>query len=230
MRQNYATAQAQLSPGLGPVVFCAPLPNLGVGVGFHNCNHILCIGDSLTEGFPGKGKGGMTPYSNRLSQILRNKGVNVSIVNAGVSGQRTASMAQRLPGLLARAHPKFGLVLVLGGTNDLGHLQAAEIMKNLLHMHDVARAAGARVGLITIPECRDNASSFNAARLQVNQMLREFAARQPESTCLIDLATLLPQDLTHAHCWSADGLHCSPQGYEAMADIIADAVWPRGWL
>eukprot|EP01052_Picozoa_sp_SAG31_P048244 SAG31_NODE_10009_length_1197_cov_0.758652_2_plen_136_part_00 len=84
---------------------------------------ILCFGDSLTEGHTHV-DGALTyrPYSAELDALLSAPWPKCA--NFGVSGEKTASMKARFPQALRAAQDVFGVVprvvVILGGTNDLG--------------------------------------------------------------------------------------------------------------
>jgi len=204
------------------------------GAGPESFRAILCLGDSLTQGWSGIGTSAPRPYTDRLTQRLRDRGATTVIKNDGYSGEYTMSMLNRLKTSLMTPQvgtsPRYDLVLIQGGTNDLGQWIPADIVSNLKAMHDVAYRTGAHVGLMTIPEAR--ISSLRSVeeerdRLEVNRKLREFVKSSPHRTILIDLDAALPQDAAHAQIWAADGLHLSPKGYEAMGDLISEAQWSR---
>ncbi len=92
---------------------------------------IITFGDSITDGY------GITPDQGRtwpelLSRRLHESGINVSVVNAGLSGNRLLHHGQWArfgDGGLARfdrdvlTQPNASAVIVLIGINDLGHAQ-----------------------------------------------------------------------------------------------------------
>lgn len=95
---------------------------------------ILAFGDSL---FAGLGVGMENSYPAQLEAALRNDGVNVRIVNAGVSGDTSAAGRQRLAFTLDAQKPAPELVLLELGANDmLRALSPAETRANLEAMLD----------------------------------------------------------------------------------------------
>ena len=87
---------------------------------------ILALGDSLTQGF------GVPPgldFPNRLERALKARGLNVTVINAGVSGDTSAGGLARLDWSLSDAS---GAAIVELGANDgLRGLAPAEMEKNL---------------------------------------------------------------------------------------------------
>ena len=74
---------------------------------------LLALGDSLTAGYGLPQPDGFVP---RLERALRDKGYNVQVINAGVSGDTTAGGLARLDWALA---DKPDAVLVELGANDM---------------------------------------------------------------------------------------------------------------
>ncbi len=77
---------------------------------------ILAFGDSLTAGYqlrPGEG------FAPQLEKALRAKGRNVSVINAGVSGDTTAQGKVRIAWGLAGLKTKPDLVILELGANDM---------------------------------------------------------------------------------------------------------------
>jgi len=200
---------------------------------------ILCFGDSLTEGFCQSGTL-YRPYSDRLQERLQELAAEAGraapeVVNAGLSGEKTGAMLRRLPRFLKRWEDpderlfegQVSLVLILGGTNDLGMLHPEKITKNLLSLHEMSHTAGARTCIMTIPELRmgmdHEIDTFKDEREYVNAALRRYAAENPERTFLVDIAMQFPQDEAHSDLWEPDGVHFSETGYRALGEFLAGA-------
>lgn len=77
---------------------------------------IIAFGDSLMAGYqlrPGEG------FAPQLEAALRAKGQNVTVINAGVSGDTTAQGRARVGWVLAGAKVKPDLVILELGANDM---------------------------------------------------------------------------------------------------------------
>lgn len=77
---------------------------------------ILAFGDSLTEGY------GLAPsqsFASQIERLLRQRYADAQVVNAGISGDTTASALARLPRLLSSLRQIPDLVIVELGANDL---------------------------------------------------------------------------------------------------------------
>jgi len=153
--------------------------------------------------------GGQTahPYSDRLAQHLERLGAQLSVVNAGVNGEETSSMVQRLQLLLDKRDESgcggedFEFVLILGGTNDLCKVNRCpeDIVRNLWSMHDTAHRAGLKTGALTLPYIHTwrLEQEVNADRVKINERLCDFVSRQKERSVLVDVAAKIPQDTEH---------------------------------
>lgn len=87
---------------------------------------ILALGDSLTAGY-GLDKG--LSFPARLQVRLNEMGINVTIVNGGVSGDTSAGGLARISWLLnPRPH---GVIVELGANDGLRGLNPAETRQNL---------------------------------------------------------------------------------------------------
>jgi acyl-CoA thioesterase-1 len=143
--------------------------------------HIVAFGDSATAGW-------LVPraqaYPAQLQALLRQKGYDVSVTNAGVPGETTAGALRRFDAAIA---PGTDIALIEFGTNDLRmHVPPQRMRANLneivstlrnrgigvlliglgrLDLSDVARANGVPYAQWTLPpgkyRARDHAH-FNA--------------------------------------------------------------------
>ena len=92
---------------------------------------IVFFGDSITAGF---GVDSEIAYPAVIESLFLAKGLNVSIFNAGVSGDTTSNGLQRLEWTLrggAKDHSAEVFVLALGSNDGLRGLSTQEMAKNL---------------------------------------------------------------------------------------------------
>ncbi len=125
---------------------------------------ILALGDSL---FAGYGLSDGESYPARLERVLRARGINARIANAGVSGNTTADGLQRLSFTLANQTRSPTLAIVsLGGNDMLRGLPPAQARANLdaiLTEFDKRRIPVVLMGLLAAPNLGpDYAREFNA--------------------------------------------------------------------
>ena len=95
---------------------------------------LLFLGDSLTFGY------GLSPefsYPSLIGEKLREAGLEYGVVNAGVSGDTTASGLRRLDWLLRQAPAV--LILALGGNDGLRGIPVETTRSNLQQIVDQLR-------------------------------------------------------------------------------------------
>jgi lysophospholipase L1-like esterase len=172
---------------------------------------VLALGDSLTYGI------GAPPEASYPAVLAALTGWNV--VNGGVSGDTAAAALARLPALLQEHAPQ--LVLVgIGGNDFLRRLPPAQTRLDIRAACGQARASGAQVVLIAIPEV--SALAAAARSLGDHPMYEELAGELK-----------LP---LHAGGWAkvlsdpdlrSDAVHANARGYEAFARGLAQRL--REW-
>lgn len=98
---------------------------------------ILAFGDSLYAGY-GLKRGESMP--SQVEALLRKRGVNATVSNAGVSGDTTAAARKRLPFTLDNLPREPDLVMLgLGGNDVLRQIPLSETRANLIAMLDELR-------------------------------------------------------------------------------------------
>jgi len=175
---------------------------------------VLALGDSITHGT------GAAPDAAYPAQLARLTGWDV--VNAGVPGDTTAQVLDRLPMLLTEHKP--ALVIVSAGGNDfLRHLPEADTEANLRRIVALARAAGAQVLLVAVP--RPTLAAAVGAGLSDHPLYDK-------------LATELALPL-HAGGWAhvlgderlkSDQIHANAAGYRAFAVGLVATLRNAGLL
>lgn len=172
---------------------------------------ILCLGDSLTDGF---GLDRSQAYPARLQEKIDALGWNFKVINAGVGGETTAAALRRLDWLLQKRTDV--LILALGGNDGLRGLPLTEIRKNL----------GAIISRAT---SRYSQLKVVVAGIQIppnygTQYVRGFGALFPEVAAR-HRALLIPFLLEgvggRPELNFPDGIHPNGRGQE----IVAENVW-----
>jgi lysophospholipase L1-like esterase len=134
-------------------------------------------------------------------------------------------MAQRLPGLLHQGL-KYDAVVILAGTNDVLHLLSPdETFSSVAGLHQTVWEAGLMTVIMSIPPVRlagsTNLALFEEYRRELNTRLQQLAASNPHRAVFVDVSPAVP--LSDAALWSSDGVHLTPQGYEAIGEFVAEA-------
>jgi acyl-CoA thioesterase-1 len=102
--------------------------------------NIVAIGASNTSGF---GVGAQSAYPALLQAMLRKKGIDANVTNAGVAGDVTAGMLSRLDGAVPKGTD---IVILQPGANDLRFFGTKEARAaNIAAMARKVRARGIRV-------------------------------------------------------------------------------------
>lgn len=201
---------------------------------FTQSNHLkrlLCFGDSLTEGHTGGFCTVMKPYGDVLQSLMSADCVCGRVVVSGTSGEETSSMISRLESQLRKADREsqhFSLVVLLGGTNDVGRGKSAEeTFENLKLMYDCVAAHGAKLCAVTLPENgvteKDPVFQWlEPARSGVNNKIRHFVEAHRGSCFLFDLDKAIPhayRGTGNEELWG-DTLHLSAKGYNEFAQQL----------
>jgi len=195
--------------------------------------NILCLGDSLTEGYSLWGTV-FTPYAKNMKTWMEKAwpSSTITVDVAGVSGDYVVSppgsFLRRIATKCSSTSVPYDWIIILGGTNDLayGH-EPDTIFDGLQKVYQVALNHGANILALTITEAFSDehsleaAKSFNGRRDALNKKILEHKA---ERFYTLDLHTLIPYHAlsseSRAEIWD-DGLHLTPYGYGVMGDHIA---------
>lgn len=194
---------------------------------------ILAFGDSLTHGMYVQQDGEWRkthPYAIRLQElIIQAKGDNTTtIIESGISGEQAKSMAHRLPSDIQKYSPK--LVIILGGTNDLGmHSPVEHTIKNILKLHETALKSSISESdpvytlAMTIPEL--TWTKEDTGRLKINREIREFVNRCRNRVAFLEMEHRFTQkNASNMIYWSPDKVHFSPLGYDMIGQYLYEAI------
>lgn len=197
---------------------------------------ILCFGDSLTAGYqtPGSAQpyAEETPYGQVLQEYLGEQGrVEVS----GICGEVTGEMVLRFRAAVLERRPQ--VVIILGGTNDLGwNAGPAEIMRNLTKMYELARASSIVPVPVTVPSIRVDMGTDNPdavawlaqhihRRQQLNALIADYAERKGLRWVDLFTASAEPESLLLAQPYSNDGLHLTTSGYRLFGRLVYEQLF-----
>ncbi len=209
----------------------------------------LCLGDSLTAGFPGYQPsldGISEGFGEENSQyefwlkvlcieLLENKLGSVGddlfnglmFVNKGVPGEITGEFLKRIDEDMIKFVPKPNYSIILGGSNDLGwNVSNNEILKNIEKLHQVSREHDIISIGGTIPPMRDEHidEDYHHRKIRVNDQLREyFRANNIPFADLYNGMCNEEGNLNHDYGY-VDGLHFTISGYRQMGTVIFNEV------
>ena len=173
---------------------------------------ILAFGDSLTAGL---GLPASEAFPAQLQARLKVEGIDVKIVNAGVSGDTTTDGLARLDWALADK-PDF-VILALGANDALRGIDPKLVRANLDKMIDRIQASGAKILVLGMLAPANWGADYQ----------RSFDSIYPDLAKVHDVP-LYPFFLDGVAMNPAlnqpDGMHPNERGVEVMVDHIAPLV------
>ena len=167
-------------------------------------NVVLCLGDSITEGYRCIG----LPYPSRLAGLLPGK----SVKNYGKGGKKSDYGAAIAEQALLKEGP--GTVCILYGANDAIHNVKPSVTKeNLRKIIRLCRKYNATPIIATPTPQIGSHSRFNSNVRAIAQQVRSLA--REENVRLVDLNSAFGDGKKYLN--PADGLHLSDAGGSLMA-------------
>ncbi len=170
---------------------------------------IVCIGDSITYGFP---YGPQVSWTRLLAEATGYK-----VINRGINGNTTSNMLSRFTRDVLAHSPDY--VIIMGGANDIVWRESIDrIVWNLEEMVKLAAEKGIRVvfGLPT----PFNEPEYEARLERVRNWMKNYAAENmletiDFNTAFFDSEGILREELL------LDEAHPTPEGYRQMFDAIS---------
>jgi acyl-CoA thioesterase-1 len=173
---------------------------------------ILDFGDSLTAGY---GLPAGQAFPARLEAWLHQQGIEVRVVNAGVSGDTTAGGLARLDWALT---DKPDLVILALGANDaLRGIEPSSVRENLDKMIGKIEASGAKVLLLGMLAPPNWGEEYRHAFDQIFPE-RAYIHHLPLYPFFLEGVAMQPE------LNQPDGLHPNERGVAVLVDRIAPVV------
>jgi acyl-CoA thioesterase-1 len=175
---------------------------------------MVFLGDSLTAGL---GLAEEEAYPAIVGRLLAERGIEVRVVNAGVSGDTSAGGLARVDWVLS-LQPEI-LVVALGANDGLRGQPVAAIESNLREIVRRARAAGSRVLLVGMKMPPNYGPEYT----------RDFEAlylRLARELDLPFLPFLLAGVATIPQLNQPDGIHPTAEGQQRVARLVMKALLP----
>ena len=173
---------------------------------------IVVLGDSLVAGYqlaPGEG------FPDRLQAVMAERGVDIAVTGAGVSGDTTSGGLARLDWSVPAGTD--GVILELGANDMLRGLPPATTRQNLATMIERLQARGTEVLLVGMKAAPNMGPEFQAEFDAIYPALAEEYGLLLDPFFL-DGVTAVPDHLL------ADGMHPNATGVAVMASRIAPLV------
>lgn len=174
---------------------------------------IMGFGDSLMAGY---GLVDAASFPVQLEKELNKNGHDVTVVNAGVSGDTSAGGRSRIDWALA---DKPDIVLLELGANDgLRGLDPAQTKKNLAGMIEKSKAAGAVVVLAGMMAPRNLGSDY---AMEFDAIYPELAESFPD---ILFYPFFLEGVAADPALNQADGIHPNPAGVSIIVQNILPTI------
>lgn len=180
---------------------------------------VAALGDSLTQGYGLLSEQGFVP---QMQGWLTAHGAEVTLINAGVSGDTTAGGRNRVGWTLTPDVD--GMIVTLGGNDLLRGIDPAASRENLRDILVQAQAAEVNVFLVGMratgnfgPEYKADFDSIYpdlAAEFQVPLFADFFAGLRATGASQADIQSLM----------QADGIHPNPEGVVLIVDAMGPAL------
>ncbi len=177
---------------------------------------LLILGDSLTAGY---GLAASETFPVQLEKALQQSGHNVTVVNAGVSGDTSAGGLSRLEWALADA-PQI-VIVELGGNDALRGLPPEVTFGNLDAILERLKVAGIRIILAGMKAPRNLGEDYTTA---FDQIYPELASKHNVSFYPFFLDGVALDPVLN----QADGIHPNATGVgvivERILAVVEDAI------
>ncbi len=173
---------------------------------------ILVFGDSLSAGY---GLGLTESFPAQLEARLKQEGLNIHVINAGVSGETTAGGLRRLNYSL-KSKPDY-IILELGANDMLRAVDPVSTRENLRHMLDILKTYNHPVLLAGMRAFPNLGAEYDMAYLKMYKDLSDIyhTAYYPFFLDGVAGQTQLNQ---------ADGVHPTAAGIAIIVEKILPTV------
>ena len=206
---NRLLASLALAAGLAAVCGCeGDGGGSGGDVGANDRNLVICMGDSITQGYACDG----APYPSQLAAL---SGKNV--VNAGAGGVRASAGASGINAQLAR-HP--GYICILYGANDaIAGGDPNAVGQQIAAMVAACRANQTIPIVATTPPMIGSHALYDGAARSINDAIR--AAASAAGARVVDLYGAFGSGEAYL---VSDGLHPNAAGAALIAKMFLGAM------
>ena len=189
---------------------------------------ILCIGNSHTAGFPDfdpmMGGNPESSYQHWLKKGLlkTHPEKDFNIMNEGICGDTSRGIVLRLIDALGSMQQP-DLVLLAGGTNDLGMTGESQIVANLEEGYEACRKSEVLLIATSVPPI--SLYEYVARVKTVNSSIERYTSHY-QNVFFADWFGALKdtQGFLDDKCNSGDGVHLSVEGYKRIGSLLGPIV------
>ena len=173
----------------------------------------VVLGDSLSAGYGVKIQ---ESWPSILEHNLNAKGMNIKIINAGISGDTTSGGLYRLPKLLKEHKPKL-VILELGGNDGLRGMSIKKVIKkNLDEMIRMSLDEGSKVALIGVELPPNYGSRYTDS---FKNMYVELANQYN-----LTLVQGSIKEMVSSSLMQADGIHPNVKGHLQIEEEVRSKI------
>lgn len=191
-----------------PTAFPTPAPTAASAAGTTGAITIVAMGDSLTEGL---GVDMSDAYPAQLERKLKAAGYDVTVVNAGVSGETSSGALSRVDWVL-KQHSAI-VILATGGNDGLRGIDPEVTAQNIDQIAEKLQGGGAVVVLAGMEMVQNMGKQYTG----------EFRAIYPaiaKQRGTVFMPFLLEDVAGDPKLNQADTIHPTAQGYTIVADNL----------
>ncbi len=180
---------------------------------------LTAMGDSLTQGYGLPQEQGFVPV---LEQWLRDRGHDVNVINAGVSGDTTAGGLARIGWTLADSPD--ALIVAFGGNDLLRGIDPAASRANLAGILQAAADGGVPVLLAGLPAPGNFGPDFQRDFEAMYTELAEEYGTLLVADFLAPITAEVQAGRPIAGLMQSDNIHPAPEGVRRIVDALGPEV------
>ncbi len=185
---------------------------------------IVCIGDSITGVY--YHTGGLRAYPEMLQIALQkiHPQAQVTVRNAGISGDTTTGGLKRLERDVLAHKPH--LVTIMFGMNDLVRTSMNDFQNNLREIIRRCRAIDAEVVLCTQNSIVESPQRPGTKLAEFTQAIRDIAKAEllPVADCFAAFEAVHAKDALEWNLLLSDPIHPNMAGHKLFAETIAQTI------
>ncbi|SJL84639.1 Arylesterase precursor [Vibrio palustris] len=175
----------------------------------------MILGDSLSAGYRMPIE---QAWPSLLSDKLSEKGKNVTVINASISGDTSGNGLARLPGLL-KQHTPDSVLLELGANDGLRGFPPQGTEKNLRQMIDIIQNTNTKVIMMQIRIPPNYGKRYT-------QMFSDIYPRVAKATQTPLIPFFMEKIITKSEWVKKDGMHPRKEAQPWIANFMATQLQP----
>ncbi|WP_077314987.1 multifunctional acyl-CoA thioesterase I/protease I/lysophospholipase L1 [Vibrio palustris] len=176
---------------------------------------LMILGDSLSAGYRMPIE---QAWPSLLSDKLSEKGKNVTVINASISGDTSGNGLARLPGLL-KQHTPDSVLLELGANDGLRGFPPQGTEKNLRQMIDIIQNTNTKVIMMQIRIPPNYGKRYT-------QMFSDIYPRVAKATQTPLIPFFMEKIITKSEWVKKDGMHPRKEAQPWIANFMATQLQP----